>query len=208
MKVEYIALLSGLFGSIFTVLIGKILEIIQKKYEFTYSLKLKYFEKKLESAEKAIIYSSLISGVFNNLAFMFKEIPKLDNKNARSSLLKIQDSFSEQIKQANEILKKYGDSTMLYFDFGDSILNTTSFPGTFFSLLNDLYNIKKERDILISQIGKDGKIDIDEINNQLDSTQKLAVEKVNALSKLMSEVEKGVKENIKVIRKEFKKLDV
>jgi hypothetical protein len=48
------AIMGGLVGSIFTVIITKILEIIQKSKEHKYSLQKTFFEKKLQSAEAAV----------------------------------------------------------------------------------------------------------------------------------------------------------
>lgn len=49
-----LALFSGLVGSILTVTIGKILELVQESKKHKYSLKRVFFEKKLASLEAAV----------------------------------------------------------------------------------------------------------------------------------------------------------
>jgi hypothetical protein len=56
-----LALLSGLVGSVLTVFVTKILDIVQKRQEHRHSLQKLFFEKKLQAADSAMALFSNVS---------------------------------------------------------------------------------------------------------------------------------------------------
>ena len=73
-----LALLAGLVGSILTVLITKLFDLYQKRYEHKSELKREYFNKKINSLERASIQLSLTVSAIGNLSKIinvFKDVP-------------------------------------------------------------------------------------------------------------------------------------
>ncbi len=116
MSEQMIGILGGLIGSILTVVITKILDLVQKKNEYTYDLKKQFFSKKLQAAEAAIMQYSLFSDALNQLIILFGRYKEGETKvgeNLNDNLLK---QIDEKIAQANSSSLALSSSIGLYFD--------------------------------------------------------------------------------------------
>jgi hypothetical protein len=116
MSAELIGILGGLIGSILTVVITKVIELIQKKNEFTYELKKQFFAKKLLSAEATIMQYSHFSEALNQLIILFSNYKESDSnvgRNLNNNLLK---QIDEKIALANSSSLALSSSISLYFD--------------------------------------------------------------------------------------------
>lgn len=112
-----IGILGGLIGSIMTVVITKVLEVIQKKNEFNYELKKQFFNKKLLAAEATTIQYSYLSIALNQLIILFSRYKESDSnfgENLNDNLLK---QINEKIVLANNSSLELSSSINLYFDF-------------------------------------------------------------------------------------------
>lgn len=111
-----IGILGGLIGSILTVVITKVLELVQKKNEFDYELKKQFFNKKLLSAESATMQYAHLSEGINQLIILFSRYRESDSnvgRNLNDNLLK---QIDEKIALANSSSLALSSSINLYFD--------------------------------------------------------------------------------------------
>lgn len=116
MSAQMIGILGGLIGSVLTVVITKVLDLIQKKNEYTYDLKKQFFSKKLLSAEAAIMQYSLFSDALNQLIILFgryQESNTAVGENLNDNLLKQIDG---KLVLANNSSLALSSSIALYFD--------------------------------------------------------------------------------------------
>lgn len=111
-----IGILGGLIGSILTVVITKIIDLVQKKNEYIYDLKRQFFSKKLQTAEAAIMQYSHLSDALNQLIILFGRYQESDTKvgeNLNDNLLK---QIDNKIALANNSSLALSSSLVLYFD--------------------------------------------------------------------------------------------
>lgn len=132
-----VGILGGLIGSILTVVITKILELLQKKNEFNYELKKQFFNKKLLAAEAATIQGSHLSEAINQLIVLFSRYRESDSnvgKNLNDNLLK---QIEEKIALANSSSLALSSSINLYFDLASNYTTNEIFI-SFYDSLNML----------------------------------------------------------------------
>jgi len=116
MSEELIGILGGLIGSILTVVVTKILELVQKKNEFTYDLKKEFFSKKLLAAEATIMQYSHLSEALNQLIILFSRYTESNTnvgQNLNNNFLR---QIDEKIALANSSALALSSSITLYFD--------------------------------------------------------------------------------------------
>ena len=132
-----IGILSGLIGSILTVVITKLLELIQKKNEFKYDLKKQFFAKKLLAAEKTIMQYSHLSEALNQLIVLFsryKESNSNVGKNLNDNLF---NQLDQKIALVNSSAFALSSSITLYFDL-TSNYSTNEILTSFYDQVNML----------------------------------------------------------------------
>ena len=132
-----IGILGGLIGSILTVVITKVLELVQKKKEFDYELKKQFFNKKLLSAESATMQYAQLSEGINQLIILFSRYRESDSnvgRNLNDNLLK---QIDEKIALANSSSLALSSSINLYFDL-TSNYTTNEILTNFYDSINML----------------------------------------------------------------------
>ena len=72
-----IALLSALISSIITIGITKVLDLIQKRQEYKYSLQKIFVEKKLEMAEDMVAFFYRTKMVYQSMSRLLEKAPSL-----------------------------------------------------------------------------------------------------------------------------------
>ena len=72
------AIIGGLIGSVLTVIISKILDIMQQSREHRYSIQKTFFTKKLEVAEAAVSQWYVSSNVLGSIARLYEQAPVLE----------------------------------------------------------------------------------------------------------------------------------
>ena len=111
-----IGILGGLIGSVLTVVLTKVLDLIQKKNEYTYDLKKQFFSKKLQAAEAAVMQYSLFSDAINQLIILFGRYQESDTKIGENLNDNLQKQIDEKIALANNSSLALSSSIELYFD--------------------------------------------------------------------------------------------
>ena len=119
--IAIIVTLAALLSSIFTVAIGKILDLIQKRQEHKYSLQKAFFEKKLKVAEALVIYSRKTMEIVGPLTVLFKRIPQFALM--PSGQINMLDFLNSETQRISSQLKTFAQEThdsvyaaALYFD--------------------------------------------------------------------------------------------
>lgn len=113
------ALLGGLIGSILTVVITKVLDLLQQSQKHRYSLKQSFFQNKLRSAEAAATQWQLFSnsaGTFEALAKQWNEKPRSFSSASIDLLGRELHSHLESIRQSSV---DAANTVMLYFELDD-----------------------------------------------------------------------------------------
>lgn len=137
MSEEFIGILGGLIGSISTVVITKVLELIQKKNEFTHDLKKQFFSKKLIAAEATIMQYSHLSEALNQLIILFSRYKESNSNIGRNLNDNIFNQLDQKIALANSSALALSSSITLFFDL-TSNYSTNEILASFYDQLNML----------------------------------------------------------------------
>lgn len=118
MSIEVI--FGGLIGSIATVIVTKILDMIQRGKEHKYSLQKSFFEKKLQAAAAAVAewYSTAYS--LGGLAALYEQMSTQERELQYEVFKSISDPLSSKLQQISEASNQIANSVFLYFDIEDS----------------------------------------------------------------------------------------
>ena len=76
--IHFDAILGGLIGSIITVVIGKVLDLIQQSKQHKYSIQKTFFTKKLEVADAAVSQWYLSANLLGSIARLYEQAPVLE----------------------------------------------------------------------------------------------------------------------------------
>jgi len=177
------AIIGGIIGSIFTVLISKILDIFQKSKDHKYSLEKIFFEKKLYAAEVTITQYTIFSSAISNFSILFERI----QKEATSMEQRLQDAIynqaMSQIKIADQASFVLSNSIQLYFDL------KTQFDQN--KIINEFFNQIGQIQILVDRNAGE-----EDINKQMQ-----------IISNSYASFDIQIKEVIKEISNEMKRFD-
>lgn len=139
-------ILGGLIGSILTVSLSKLLEIIQKSKEHKYSLEKSFFEKKLLAAEATITQYTILSNALTNLAVLYDRINNVTNDVEDFLLNTLHQQAMQQLEVANNASFIVANSVTLYFDL-DSQFTQNQTVRNFYNLLGNIQPLTENRDI-------------------------------------------------------------
>lgn len=135
MNEAFIAIIGGFAGSTLTVIITKILELIQKDKEYKYDLKKQFFTKKLQAGETAIIQ-------YTNLRVALQQLSTIYNKHEQSQTEIGQNLKANLLKEIDNKLLiinsssfELANSINLYFDLKSNINE-----GEIISIVHDKIN--------------------------------------------------------------------
>jgi hypothetical protein len=145
-----IGILGGLIGSILTVVITKVLELVQKKNEFNYDLKKQFFTKKLIAAEATIMQYSHLSEALNQLIILFSRYKESDSKVGKNLNDNLFNQLDQKIALANSSALALSSSITLYFDL-TSNYSTNEILTSFYDNLNMLAPYVENVDITHEQ---------------------------------------------------------
>lgn len=141
----WVGILGGLIGSIVTVIITKLLDILQKSKEHKYTLERSFFERKLLAAEATITQYTILSTALANMTVLYERI--LNESNEMEDLL--QDTLHQQAMQQLEIANNasfiVANSVTLYFDL-NSQFNQNQVIRDFYDLLSAIQPLSDNED--------------------------------------------------------------
>ncbi len=202
-----IGILGGLIGSLLTVVVTKIIDLIQKKNEYKYDLKRQFFSKKLEAAETAIIRYSLFSEALNQLIILFsayKEDESEFNVELSNNLL---EQFNEKIKLANNSSLALSNSILLYFDLTSNYTANQVLKDTYDNLnMLGVYleNVDAAHDQYLNSIGTELETGAKTI---YDNAIKKMEEEMKNIAEFYKEFNIEIEKQISQIRQEMKKYE-
>lgn len=201
------ALIAGLVGSTITVIITKILELIQKDREFKYDLKKQFFVKKLQAGETAIIQYTNLCVALQQLSTIYsrhEESQTEIGQNLKDNLLKQIDS---KLLIINSSSFELANSINLYFDLTSIINESEIMSGVYDKmsvLSNYLEKVEESYEIYLKT---------NEVNKQNEAYEKyeiaydLLVQAMNDIGALYKKFEGEIRGQIRQIRNEMKKYE-
>jgi hypothetical protein len=205
MDVKTIALLAGLLGSILTVLITKVFDIFQKKFEFKSDLKREFFNRKINSLEKASIQYSILTSALGNLSNFFQVIKNKDTYYDVSVYQPILNSIDVQMKKVSEATYDLANALFIYIDVDqeefwdfqsiEEILQTIGHIGHHqlqMQIWTDL--LEKNRD---SQKERFIKSKINEIENEFEKSIEKLSEQLKECNKKFFKLQKKIRGELK-----------
>lgn len=144
---EYmIGILGGLIGSILTVVITKLLEMLQKSKEHKYNLQKSFFEKKLLAAEATITQYTILSTALTNLAVLYERLNEEINEVEDYLQNTLHQQVMQQIEVANNASFIVANSVTLYFDLNNQF-NQNQIVRDFYNLLGAIQPLQDNRDL-------------------------------------------------------------
>ena len=201
------ALLAGLIGSILTVFITKVFEIIQKSREHKYSLQKAFFTKKLESAEAAVSQWYITASAIGALAKLYEKAPILDEGLEPQVFELMNATFAAKLNKVEELSNQVAHSFLLYFDVDESFWENESIQ-IYYSKLSSVKTLASSLNILYEfEAKKKGeesraffKQKIEELTDQIRP-------ELSALSSVMEEFRVSTIKLLKEVRNEMKKYE-
>lgn len=139
-------ILGGLIGSILTVVVTKLLEILQKSKEHKYTLEKSFFEKKLLAAEATITQYTILSNALTNLAVLYERINIETNEMEDYLQNTLHQQAMQQLEVANNASFIVANSVTLYFDLNTQF-NQNQIIRDFYNLLGAIQPLTETRDI-------------------------------------------------------------
>lgn len=112
-------ILGGLVGSILTVIVTKVFDLIQEGRRHKYSLQKAFFEKKLKVIESAVIQWYSVASALGGAAALYEQVTSEDYELAPDVFLSVNNHFVKQLKNAFESTEKLSNAVLLYLDVDD-----------------------------------------------------------------------------------------
>jgi hypothetical protein len=208
MTQELMALGGGLFGSIFTVVISRVLDIIQKKKEFKYSLKKSFFERKLYIAEAAISQRYIIWSYLKSLSVLFEQVSKniaLFVTPPPEFLKNFIDGISQQIAKLSTPALDVANAASLFFDLDDS--QDSTYAKNLVALMMSIDGRQRFLQGLLQYAMIQKPEEKDKTSDIISTVLKEMQAETKKLSEMIEEGSKKLSVTIYKIRKEMKKFE-
>jgi hypothetical protein len=204
-----ITLLSGVLGSILTIVLTKVLDLFQKSKEHKYSLQKAFFERKLNAAETATIQFQILANACFSLSVLFERLNSKKGQDDDENFLDkhLFDQLTLQTEVANNASFLIANSVTLYFDLDIAFTNNEKIRD-FYEVLGHMQTAgkqaQKDHEIYESQIGNQYEVQAYEVWNQSEKRFE------DTLKKIAEEYKTFNQEIIKVLREmrtQMKKFD-
>lgn len=204
MSVEVI--LAGLIGSIVTVIVTKVLDMIQKQKEYKYSLYKYFFERKIQAAEAAVSKWYSTASSLGSLSILYEQMSSGERELDYEIFMMMNDAFSSQLEQISKASSEISNTIFLYFDIEDttfwdyepfrkflgclSSIKSLDIPMKVALNFYDKYKETERKEFAwseVERISKQYKPHFEELSSILDKAQR---EIVNLLRKVRLEMKK------------------
>lgn len=193
------ALLAGLISSLVTIVATKLLEIFQKSREHKHSLQRTLFEKRLQSAEAAVMEWHSIASSCSALAGIYEHLSEKDTEIEGEVAVHLTEVFYERIQKVYSIANQLSDTVFLYFDIDDSPFYERESLNKLVLVFTKLKTLGESFEIL-TKLREQTKHPLTEkaIQTQMDRIQEEAIIQARDLSTIF---DNAYKEMVKLIRK-------
>jgi len=199
------AITGGLIGSILTIALTKVFDLIQKSVEHQHSLQSAYFIKKIEAAETAVIN-------FSNEASKFSQYLAIEEKLVTAKLedypflLKQLEYAREDSKKDSENIFQSLGKIFLYFDVDDYIFTDNENYKKFIEISSEID--KLDQDIKIySNLLNDFKETViqDKIMEEVSEKAKAYIPKLKENIVLLNKAREEAFKYLAIVKKDMKK---
>jgi hypothetical protein len=116
MEDKYVAILGGLVGSSFTIIVTKIFEYFQSSQLHKLSLKKEFFLRKINVFEKTVSYWTIAHTSITNMAILLKTALNENVTFSNEQTQNIFDSLQKNIDQVYQVTQEIAGSIDLYID--------------------------------------------------------------------------------------------
>jgi len=206
MSIEVV--LGGLIGSILTVTITKILDLIQRSKEHEYALKKAFFEKKLLSAEAAAAKWNSSLSALKALAALYEHFASKGDAFNNDLFIYLNQAYSSQLQKIVQTSNELSNSIALYFDISDSKSFKSESTKRFFDSLSSLVSIDTTTSILVEIKDRFRGTDTEQIaEKEMVKLKQQSRDHFKELSSVFMDAEKDITELLKLLRSEMKKYD-
>jgi gas vesicle protein len=114
--ITLVGIFGGIIGSILTVVITKLIDLIQKSKEHKYALGKMFFEKKLNAAEIITTQYQILSNACLNLSIVFERLTQDETESEDYVGNYLFETVNKQLEVANNASLILGNAIGLYFD--------------------------------------------------------------------------------------------
>lgn len=202
-------ILSGIIGSISTIALTKILELLQRSREHKYSLQKAFFDKKITAGETAVAQWITLQSTMMTLSTLMNKALELSSEIGQKFT---QDMFSDlntRIKNAQNATSHLANSVYFYFDIEDEKLWDNVAFINFVDRLEELGQLSDSyNELLDHYIKLPLNEPTDEIEKQLDGYEVQMDSKLKEVSIVFSDASKEYGKLLKQIRQDVRKFDV
>lgn len=204
MDEKYIAILGGLIGSLFTIVVTKVFDYFQTKQLHTLSLKKEFFLRKINVFEKTVSYVTIAHSSMTNMAVLVKIAL---NENVLITEEQNKDIFAKLQKNIQEIYQatqEAAHSIDLYVDLkhNDKEVEDTQKFWELLGTINQLaYEVNYGYDLIPTATTED---DIQKLNVAINLHKKELEKNVEDLLTLSNSMRKKYLEFTSLLRKELK----
>ena len=207
-NIAFYTIIGGLIGSIVTVILTKVLEIIQKSKEHTYNLKQLYFQEKLKSAKRVISLSYITASSLGAISKLYEKIPILEEGIDRDIFIIMNDVFSKPLEKLYESSEQIEQTFLLFFDINDKEFWENESLSNYFQKLSDIKFKVETINVIYDILPKIEGTNIEKkVKEDLVKYKKELKMDVNALSAIFENARKSLIDLIKLIRLNMKKYE-
>ncbi len=142
----------GLGSSLITIVVTKVLEIIQKRSEHKMHLKSMFFQRKLETAERIIPiwYDTAVN--LENLAILFQRASVDETEMSSEWFDTYSMQYTNRLNEVNDIVHRLSDASLLYFNFDNISLPEYEPLKELYARIAQGVALRNEIDLLEEQI--------------------------------------------------------
>ncbi|MDH4222047.1 MAG: hypothetical protein OEV55_00760 [candidate division Zixibacteria bacterium] len=206
MSIEVI--LGGLIGSILTVIITKVLDIVQKGREHRYSLQKSFFEKKLQAAEAAVSQWYIIASSVGSFAKLYERMSNKEKELDYQVFRVMNESFSSQLQKLLEKSNEISNSVLLYFDIEDSDFWNYEPFGKYLDSLSSIVSLDMSMRIMVDIYDKVKGTKYESMaKNEIEKIKEQSKERFKDLSLILDKANKEIINLLRKLRSEMKKYE-
>ena len=204
MEEKYIAILGGLVGSGFTIVVTKIFDYFQTQQTYKLSLKKEFFNRKINVFEKTVSYITIAHTSITNMTVLLKIAL---NKNVTFTDEQSKDIFSKlenSIQNVYAVTQESANAIDLYFNLqhNDDEVEQTQTYWELLGIINQLsLEINYGYDLLLTATNQE---DYDKVNIAIELNTKMLEHNIDSLITLSNILRKKYLEVTSKLREHLK----
>lgn len=201
-------ILSGLIGSIATIVLTKLIELLQKSKEHKYSLQKAFFDRKINAGEIAVAQWTMLRSSMITLSTLMDKALEISSELGQQVSQELYSDLNKRIKEAQTATYHLANAVYFYFDIEDEKLWHNNSVIKFVDNLEQVGQLSSNYSELLDYYLKLPDNDhAKEIENRLDILEGEMNSKLKEISKLFSDASKEYGVLLKQIRKDVKKFE-